>query len=79
MNRIRWTKPAVDDLTRVCDYSRERFGTTRAQQTADVVVSCVAGLQRFPFSGRAGRKPGTREIAIPSTPLVVIYRLKSAR
>jgi plasmid stabilization system protein ParE len=31
---VRWTQPAADDLTQICDYALEHFGPTHARNTA---------------------------------------------
>jgi len=31
---VRWTKPAVDDLTNICDYTSRRFSPTQARRVA---------------------------------------------
>ena len=32
-------------------------------------------LSDYPKAGRVGRQPGTRELVIPRTPVIVIYRV----
>lgn len=36
----------------------------------------IRQLVHFPGLGRAGRRPGTRELVISRTPLVVVYRVR---
>ena len=31
---VRWTKPAADDLSHICDYTEERFGAAQALRAA---------------------------------------------
>jgi toxin ParE1/3/4 len=40
------------------------------RQGADVLLS------DHPKAGRVGRQPGTRELVIPRTPVIVIYRVR---
>lgn len=40
----------------------------------DRIFAAVEMLKAFPESGRPGRVPGTRELAIPRTPFVLAYR-----
>lgn len=74
--QIRWTNPAVQDLTRIGDYTREHFGTDQAQNTAMLIYAAADSLLQFPRRGRVGRRPDTREIAIPGLPFLVIYRIE---
>jgi toxin ParE1/3/4 len=73
---IRWTKPAVDDLTHICDYTEEHFGSEQARRAALRIYDRVESLRTHPNIGRPGRKPKTRELNIPTFPFVVIYRVR---
>jgi toxin ParE1/3/4 len=42
----------------------------------DLVLESIYGLSLFPEKGRAGRVDGTRELVVPGTPYIVVYRLK---
>jgi len=76
--RVRWTRPAVVDLTRICDYTQEHFGAAKARNTALTIYESAAWLKTFPNLGRPGRKPGTREVVIPNLPILIIYRVLDA-
>ena len=39
-------------------------------------LDSVEQLVMFPATGRAGRKPNTRELVVPNTPYFVLYRIK---
>lgn len=73
--RIRWTQPAVQDLTRICDYILERNGPEAARRAAVRVYEGINGLTHFPFRGRTGRTPETRELVFPGLPYLAIYRV----
>jgi toxin ParE1/3/4 len=73
---LRWTKPAVDDFTHICDYTGEHFGPAQARRAALTICDSVESLRTFPHEGRPGRKPGTRELDIPQLPFVAIYRIR---
>ncbi len=73
---VRWTQPAVDDFTHICDYTEDQFGAARARRTALAIYESVDSLRTMPHKGRGGRKPNTRELAIPRLPFVVIYRVR---
>ena len=74
--RIRWTGPALDDFTHICDHSDAHFGPTRRRRTVLQIYEAVELLADFPGIGRLGRKPGTSELVISGLPFLVIYRLK---
>jgi toxin ParE1/3/4 len=73
---VRWTKPAVSDLTHICDYTEERFGSAQARRTAIAIYDSVEALRAFPSKGRPGRQPSTRELDVQRLPFVVIYRVR---
>jgi len=73
--RIRWTKPAVDDLTRICNYLVEHESPTLARTVAQTVYSSVPSLAPMPRKGRNGREPGTRELIITRYPYIVVLRI----
>jgi plasmid stabilization system protein ParE len=71
---VRWTRPAADDLTYICDYTEKRFGASQARRAAMNIYAAADALKEMPLRGRAGRKPGTRELTVASLPFVIIYR-----
>ena len=71
---VRWTRPAEDDLTHICDYTAELFGAAQARRAAMSIYAAVDSLKEMPLRGRAGRKPGTRELTVGGLPFVLIYR-----
>ena len=71
---VRWTRPAADDLTHICDYTAEFFGAAQARRAAMSIYAAVDSLKEMPLRGRAGRKPGTRELTVGGLPFVLIYR-----
>jgi len=68
--RIRWTTPAADDLTHICDYIEEHDGAIAARRVALAIVEGIGSLIRFPNRGRLGRKIGTRELLIRDLPWI---------
>jgi toxin ParE1/3/4 len=73
--KLRWTGPAAEDLTRICDHFRHDSGESAALRIARSVLSDLSVLVRFPNSGRVGRKPGTRELVVARLPYIAIYRI----
>jgi toxin ParE1/3/4 len=76
MPGIRWTESAAHDLTRICDYIQEHDGASAARRVALKIYERLESLTQFPYSGRAGRKPRTRELVIPGLPWLAIYRVR---
>lgn len=72
---VRWTKPAVDHLTHIGDYTEEHFGATQARRAAKAIYDTADTLNHMPGAERIGRKPRTREIMVSGCPFVVIYRV----
>ena len=74
--RLRWTVPAVQDLQNICDYVGERDGPRMARRIALRIYEGLRPLEEFPYMGRTGRKPGTRELVFPGLPWLAIYRVR---
>jgi toxin ParE1/3/4 len=74
--RIRWTEPAVADLTDISDYIEEHDSAASARRTALRLYESLTSLTQFPLRGRPGRKPGTRELVFPGLPYLAIYRVR---
>lgn len=73
--RVRWLRRALLDL----DDAEAYIARDNPQAAAGVVleiVRTVSALQAQPGIGRAGRVPGTRELVVPNTPIIVPYRVK---
>ncbi len=71
---VRWTKPAADDISHICDYTENRFGSAQARRTALAIHDAADGLKSMPNRGRPGGKPGTREVTVVGLPFIIIYR-----
>ncbi len=56
------------DLTQICDYIEQQGSTAIARRVALPIYESLNVLGEFPESGRAGRKPGTRELVISGLP-----------
>ncbi|HVO99212.1 MAG TPA: type II toxin-antitoxin system RelE/ParE family toxin [Bryobacteraceae bacterium] len=74
--RVRWTAPAASDLTHICDYTERHFGPAQACRTALAIYNSADSLRKLPLKGRQGRRAGTRELSIPKSPFLVIYRIR---
>jgi toxin ParE1/3/4 len=69
--RVRWTEPAVRDLTSICDYIEQHDGGQAARTIALRIFEAAESLVRFPRRGRTGSDPATRELVL--APWLVIY------
>jgi addiction module RelE/StbE family toxin len=71
---IRWTQQAADDLEVITDYLFDD-APERAEGLVRRIYNAPFDLLKFPYRGRPGRKPGTRELVLSPLPWVVIYRV----
>jgi addiction module RelE/StbE family toxin len=71
--RIRWTEPAVEDLTRITRYIR-RDNAEAARKVARVIYDGCESLTRSTNRGRPGSEPGTRELVFTPLPYIAVYR-----
>lgn len=72
--KIAWTRPALHQLSEAREYIEVDNPDAAARQI-DRIESSVHYLKAFPMMGRNGIRAGTRELAIPDTPYIVIYRV----
>jgi addiction module RelE/StbE family toxin len=70
--QLRWTEDAAADLERIADYLFEKTPVHALRIVLQLYESPQILIQ-FPYCGRMGRKPGTRELVLPSLPYVLIY------
>lgn len=71
---VRWLARALHNLEDIGDYiARDDPGA--ALHMVERVETCTSGLEANPERGRRGRVDGTRELVIPGTPYLVVYRL----
>lgn len=75
---IIWSPQALHDLDDIHSFvlaDRPRA----AARLRNTLTAAVQGLIRFPWAGRAGRVPNTRELVVQRTPFVVPYKVESSR
>ena len=70
--QLKWLKKALHNLDDEASYSAADSAAA-AQLVVQRVLESVAFLQEQPGLGRPGRVPGTRELSVPKTRLVVPY------
>jgi toxin ParE1/3/4 len=71
---ILWTDPAEADLDSIVEYILAD-NPQAALSMYERIRERVGRLGNFPFTGRPGRLPNTRELVIPDTPYIVVYRV----
>ncbi len=76
--RIRWTQPAVHDLSKICDYIEEHGTPATAGRVARSIYRAASSLHKFPHRGRPGRRPDTRELVLPNLPYIIVYRAEES-
>ena len=74
---VRWTDPAVSDLTHICDYIEQHGSNAAARRVALSIYESLNPLAEFPRRGRQGRKSGTREFVFEGLPYLAIYRIRA--
>ena len=79
---MRWnvnlTKNGKKTLSAQLSYIHEQ-NPNGARRVAMAIALNLQQLAAFPKSGKKGRVTGTRELVIPGTPFVAIYRIKGRR
>jgi plasmid stabilization system protein ParE len=75
--RVTWTIPALDNLDEIQDFIAQRSPGAAYKLTAALVGRTDELLRSNPMIGRKGRIIGTRELVLPGTPYVVVYRLRN--
>lgn len=73
-----WTAKARQDLQAQLEYIANDNADAARDIAIKIKVSC-SGLDQFPKIGRNGMVKGTRELIIPNTPYICVYRLVKQR
>jgi toxin ParE1/3/4 len=75
---ILWSQQAAVDLENVQAYIG-KDNVVAAQKVVQTTMRLVSSqLTLYPEIGRMGRVEGTRELVVPKTPLVIVYRVKGS-
>jgi len=75
--RVRWTEPAFRGWEETFAYI-EADNPTAARRIAGKVLDAVEMLTRFPFAGRVGLAPDTREFAVSGSFFLIIYAVEES-
>jgi toxin ParE1/3/4 len=73
--QVRWSPQAAEDLAGIVQHIR-RDSPDAAQRTARTIYERAQGLSKFPNLEKAGRLKGTRELAVPQLPFILVYRVR---
>ncbi len=72
--RIRWTTKANRQLNEIIAWIADDKATN-AVLVLERIAKSSSQLALTPFLGRAGRAPGTRELVVPRSGYVLVYRV----
>jgi toxin ParE1/3/4 len=70
-----WTPQAILGLEAIRDYYISCGSPKTAKIIGRALFEAGERLSSLPNTGRAGRVPNTRELVIPHTPFILVYRL----
>lgn len=73
-----WLKSAIKSRDTLLDYIAQD-NISAAIEQGDRIAHTVKLLPDNPEIGRAGRKQGTREMVIPRTSFILVYRIRAER
>ncbi len=73
-----WSPEAIDDLASLRAYIAEDSPAAAQRIVLHILHNIEALLSEHPAMGRPGRVPGTRELVIPDTPVIVPYRVQDS-
>jgi toxin ParE1/3/4 len=74
--RVGWLRQSSQGLHALREFI-SRDNVTAAIRTIRRIRSAASQLRKFPESGRQGRVAGTRELVMPGTPYIIVYRVRS--
>ncbi|MBF0480924.1 MAG: type II toxin-antitoxin system RelE/ParE family toxin [Desulfovibrionaceae bacterium] len=73
-----WTVLAANDLRAQLTYIARENPEAAKNAAITIKVACAA-LDQFPKIGRQGAVKDTRELVVPGTPYICVYRIVSRR
>jgi toxin ParE1/3/4 len=77
MTKLRWTEPANADFLGIVEWLKAR-NPAAAARVGRRILDDVEQLATFPFLGKPGRSPDTRELAVTRFPYLIIYTVESS-
>ena len=73
---VRWTQPATDDFPGIVEWIITHNPTAAAPVGRRIPV-VVEQFAEFPFRGKPGRSPDTRELVISGLPYLVVCSIEA--
>lgn len=74
--RVRWTRPALEDLEAIGDYIAADNPAAAYRFIDKLIDRTENTLRQAPSSGRSGRIAGTRELVFADMAYIVVYRVR---
>ena len=72
MKKLRWSLAAANDLEEISNYLHLHHPSFAAR-TIQRLYSTAKSLKEHPYTGRPGKKDGTRELVLAPLPFLMIY------
>ena len=73
--RLRWSNDALADRDKIALYIAEH-DPAAAERVLDRITEALNVLEAHPFAGRTGLVADTRELVIPQTRYIGVYRIE---
>ena len=70
---IRYTRRAIEHLTSAYEYIY-RDDPDSARNVITRIEKSITAIRDYPELGKAGRRPGTRELLTTKAPFIIVYR-----
>ena len=74
---VRYKKRALDDIEQIHRYIAE-FDPAAATRVVQRIEYSIGRLNILPLPGRPGVVAGTRLLAVPGVPYIVVHRVRNA-
>ncbi len=75
MTRLRWAEPASADFLGIVEWLKAR-NPAAAARVGRRILDDVEQLANFPYLGRPGRAPDTRELVVSRFPYIIVYSVE---
>ena len=72
--KLRWTRFALQDLRHLHEYIAEDSPASAGKMVSRI-RNAAQNLKKNPRMGKEGRRPGTRELVLATTPYIMVYIL----